>query len=218
MSIKEVLHDAVLGTWELQSYTIENSERGETTYPLGPDPIGLIMYTEDGYMSAQLMRGPVRGRLFRAVRGAGCPRIARRHRLSRLQRPVPCRRSHRHTAPQGDRLAVSQLARQHPAPGQSLGGRCPHPLGHQHVAQRSKINPHLAVEARAPAVSTSDYWAASIDYEQRMLCHGETARIQRTTSSTITAAVEHTIALLPRTTHGKTTDTRAARNRSTSAV
>jgi hypothetical protein len=56
MTIKEVLHDAVLGTWELQSYTIEDSERGETTYPLGPDPVGLIMYTEDGYMSAQLMR------------------------------------------------------------------------------------------------------------------------------------------------------------------
>jgi hypothetical protein len=56
MSTKEVLHDAVLGAWELQSYTIEDSERGEITYPLGPDPVGLIMYTEDGYMSAQLMR------------------------------------------------------------------------------------------------------------------------------------------------------------------
>src|SRR5580693_583507 len=26
------------------------------TYPLGPDAEGLIMYTQDGYMSAQLMR------------------------------------------------------------------------------------------------------------------------------------------------------------------
>ena len=56
MSTKETLRDAVLGAWDLVSYTIEDSPSGNTTYPLGPDPVGLIMYTEDGYMSAQLMR------------------------------------------------------------------------------------------------------------------------------------------------------------------
>ena len=56
MSTKVKLRDAVLGAWELVSYTIEDSPSGKTTYPLGPHPAGLIMYTEDGYMSAQLMR------------------------------------------------------------------------------------------------------------------------------------------------------------------
>ena len=56
MSTKARLRDAVLGAWELVSYTIADSPSGETTYPLGPNPVGLIMYTEDGYMSAQLMR------------------------------------------------------------------------------------------------------------------------------------------------------------------
>jgi lipocalin-like protein len=56
LSTKVKLRDAVLGAWELVSYTIEDSPSGDTTYPLGPHPVGLIMYTEDGYMSAQLMR------------------------------------------------------------------------------------------------------------------------------------------------------------------
>jgi hypothetical protein len=50
------LRDAVLGAWELVSYAIEDNPGNVTTYPLGPHPVGLIMYTEDGYMSAQLMR------------------------------------------------------------------------------------------------------------------------------------------------------------------
>lgn len=50
------LRDAVLGAWELASYAIEDNPGNVTTYPLGRHPVGLIMYTEDGYMSAQLMR------------------------------------------------------------------------------------------------------------------------------------------------------------------
>jgi hypothetical protein len=56
LSTKVKLRDAVLGAWELVSYTIEESPSGDTTYPFGTDPVGIIMYTEDGYMSAQLMR------------------------------------------------------------------------------------------------------------------------------------------------------------------
>ena len=51
-----MLHHAVLGTWELVSYTAEENDGGPVTYPLGPDALGLIMYTGDGYMSAQIMR------------------------------------------------------------------------------------------------------------------------------------------------------------------
>jgi hypothetical protein len=50
-----MLHDAVLGTWELVSYTAQDNRGGPITYPLGPDALGLIMYTGDGYMSAQIM-------------------------------------------------------------------------------------------------------------------------------------------------------------------
>jgi hypothetical protein len=51
-----MLHDAILGTWELVSYIAEDNDGGPVTYPLGPDALGLIMYTGDGYMSAQIMR------------------------------------------------------------------------------------------------------------------------------------------------------------------
>ena len=51
-----MLRNAVLGTWELVSYTAQDTHSGPITYPLGPDALGLIMYTADGYMSAQIMR------------------------------------------------------------------------------------------------------------------------------------------------------------------
>jgi hypothetical protein len=50
-----MLRDDVLGTWELVSYIAQDNHGGLVTYPLGPDALGLIMYTA-GYMSAQLMR------------------------------------------------------------------------------------------------------------------------------------------------------------------
>jgi hypothetical protein len=49
------LHDDIRGTWELVSYTTQDERGGPVTYPLGPDARGLIIYTHDGYMSAQLM-------------------------------------------------------------------------------------------------------------------------------------------------------------------
>ncbi|WAJ43719.1 lipocalin-like domain-containing protein [Mycobacterium sp. Aquia_216] len=50
------LHDDIRGSWALVSYTTEDERGGPVSYPLGPDALGLIMYTHDGYMSAQLMR------------------------------------------------------------------------------------------------------------------------------------------------------------------
>jgi hypothetical protein len=60
--------DDILGTWLLASYTAETA--GEVSYPLGPDPVGIIMYTPDGYMSAQLMRRD-RPAYDRAITGGG---------------------------------------------------------------------------------------------------------------------------------------------------
>jgi hypothetical protein len=50
------LHDDIRGGWELVSYATQDDRGGPVTFPLGPDAVGLIMYTQDGYMSAQLMR------------------------------------------------------------------------------------------------------------------------------------------------------------------
>jgi Lipocalin-like domain len=69
-----MLRDDVLGTWELVSYTEEN-DGGPVTYPLGPDALGLIMYTGDGYMSAQIMR-PNRPAFDRPETGGGTPEQA----------------------------------------------------------------------------------------------------------------------------------------------
>ena len=48
------LRDAVLGGWELVSFVARNAATGEDRHPLGLSPVGLILYTPDGHMSAQL--------------------------------------------------------------------------------------------------------------------------------------------------------------------
>ena len=52
MISKEELH----GSWQLESWTIGYSDRDEFTYPYGEDPTGLLLYTEDGWMSASICR------------------------------------------------------------------------------------------------------------------------------------------------------------------
>jgi Lipocalin-like domain len=51
-----MLRDRIVGTWLLVSYVAQDDQGGPITFPLGRDSVGLIMYTTDGYMSAQLMR------------------------------------------------------------------------------------------------------------------------------------------------------------------
>ena len=48
------LRDAILGAWELASFVTVDTPTGEERHPLGAAPRGLIMYTSDGHMSAQL--------------------------------------------------------------------------------------------------------------------------------------------------------------------
>ena len=45
----------LLGVWSLVNYTDEQSGT-EDTLPFGPDPEGFLIYTADGFVSAQLMR------------------------------------------------------------------------------------------------------------------------------------------------------------------
>ena len=45
----------IIGTWKLISWE-RHSSHGEVTRPFGENPYGLLIYTETGYMSAQIMR------------------------------------------------------------------------------------------------------------------------------------------------------------------
>jgi hypothetical protein len=55
------LRDEVLGAWELMSFVARDEATGEDRYPLGPTPRGLILYTADGHMSAQLAGADMTG-------------------------------------------------------------------------------------------------------------------------------------------------------------
>jgi hypothetical protein len=52
----EHLRANLIGAWTLESYESRSLDGSNVIYPLGPDAQGIIMYTPDGYMSAQLMR------------------------------------------------------------------------------------------------------------------------------------------------------------------
>lgn len=45
----------LIGVWHLTSYTAR-AEDGTLLEPLGPDPVGIGVYTAEGYVSAQLSR------------------------------------------------------------------------------------------------------------------------------------------------------------------
>ena len=49
------LANPLLGSWRLVSCETEAAD-GSIDYPLGADAVGLLMYTEDGYMSVSLAR------------------------------------------------------------------------------------------------------------------------------------------------------------------
>lgn len=48
------LRDKLVGAWELVSYVERDSPDRPARYPHGEDAQGLIMYTPDGFMSAQI--------------------------------------------------------------------------------------------------------------------------------------------------------------------
>jgi hypothetical protein len=56
MAIGSELRLALIGTWLLDSYVEIDHETGAQDHPLGVTPQGIIMYTPDGYMSAQLQK------------------------------------------------------------------------------------------------------------------------------------------------------------------
>lgn len=46
---------SLVGTWNLETYAAFGSD-GSLREPLGPDPVGIGIYTAGGHVSAQLMR------------------------------------------------------------------------------------------------------------------------------------------------------------------
>jgi hypothetical protein len=64
MNENERLQARLVGVWRLVSYTDEQ-EGHEDSFPIGPEPEGFLIYTPDGFVSAQLMK-PGRP-LFRGV-------------------------------------------------------------------------------------------------------------------------------------------------------
>jgi Lipocalin-like domain len=48
------LRDSLIGAWELVSCVETDVKSGEAYRPMGDKPQGLLLYTPDGYMSAQL--------------------------------------------------------------------------------------------------------------------------------------------------------------------
>lgn len=49
-----LLANRILGAWELVTFDARDTATGDVRQPLGQRPRGLILYTEDGFMSAQL--------------------------------------------------------------------------------------------------------------------------------------------------------------------
>ena len=47
------MSERFIGTWKLVSY--ENRSGDQVTYPLGKNPVGYIMYNDEGYMAVALM-------------------------------------------------------------------------------------------------------------------------------------------------------------------
>jgi Lipocalin-like domain len=54
--VKESLRDRLIGAWSLVSYEERPVDGSPSFFPMGETPKGIIMYTPDGFMSAQLSR------------------------------------------------------------------------------------------------------------------------------------------------------------------
>ena len=52
----KTLRGRLIGAWKLVSYVEKPVDASAPFHPMGEKPEGIIMYTPDGYMSAQLMR------------------------------------------------------------------------------------------------------------------------------------------------------------------
>lgn len=140
---------AIQGMWELVSYTAQDNHGGPITYPLGPDALGLIMYTGDGYMSAQLMR---RGRpaFDRPESDGGTAEQTAAAAAGYLAYSAPIRGGgiHRRRPSQCQGVATTQLAQRIPAAAQQARRRPRNAFRHHSSARRYRNHQHIGVEMR----------------------------------------------------------------------
>jgi hypothetical protein len=50
----EISKNELIGTWQLQSWTVGYADRDTFSYPYGEEPEGLLIYGNDGWMSASI--------------------------------------------------------------------------------------------------------------------------------------------------------------------
>ena len=50
----EISKNDLIGTWQLQSWTVGYADRDEFSYPYGEEPQGMLLYSSDGWMSASI--------------------------------------------------------------------------------------------------------------------------------------------------------------------
>jgi hypothetical protein len=77
----QTLRERLIGAWKLVSYVEEPVDGSAPFYPMGEEPQGIIMYTPDGYMSAQLMH-PVVPSSRPATGFVAAPTRSRKRRLA----------------------------------------------------------------------------------------------------------------------------------------
>lgn len=53
-TVRLLIRPGLIGVWTLRSF-IDTVDGSIESHPLGPEPKGLLIYTEDGFVSAQLM-------------------------------------------------------------------------------------------------------------------------------------------------------------------
>lgn len=87
---------SLVGAWTLESYQSRLLEGTHIQYPLGPDATGIILYTPDGYMSAQIMRID---RPHFATDDSNMPSRANSPRLRQAISPTPAPTPRPKTAP-----------------------------------------------------------------------------------------------------------------------
>jgi hypothetical protein len=53
-SMAEISKNDLIGTWQLQSWTVGYAEGDKFSYPYGEEPEGMLLYSNDGWMSASI--------------------------------------------------------------------------------------------------------------------------------------------------------------------
>ena len=106
------LRDQIIGAWKLISYEERPVDGSSAFHPMSEKPMGIIMYTSDGFMSAQLPEArPEAFCIGGLVQWHGRGIQGRSLNLHRLFRSFPCGRGEENAYALHVRVVVPELAR-----------------------------------------------------------------------------------------------------------